>query len=51
MKSCFTIKPLRKNGLFHKIHMFCDSVMLMKVPPKSQKVPIINIGYVSSFKK
>ena len=31
--------------------MFCDSVMLMKVPPKSQKVPIINIGYVSSFKK
>jgi len=51
-KSGFTIQPLqKKNGLFHKIHMFCDSVMLMKVPPRSQKVLIINIDYVSSLKK
>ena len=51
-KSGFTIQPLqKKNGLFHKILMFCDSVMLMKIPPRSQKVSIINIDYVSSFKK
>jgi len=40
-----------KKGLFHKIHMFCDSVTLMKIPPRSQKVSIINIDYVSSLKK
>jgi len=51
-KSGFTIQPLqKKNGLFHKILMFCDSVMLMKIPPRSQKVSIINIDYVSSLKK
>ena len=51
-KSGFTIQPLqKKDGLFHKIHMFCDSIMLMKIPPRSQKVPIINIDYVSSSKK
>ena len=50
-KSGFTIQPLQKHGLFHKIHMFCDSVVFMKIPPKSQKVSIINIDYVSSSKK
>ena len=50
-KSGFTIQPLQKSGLFHKIHMFCDSVMLMKISTKSQKVSIINIDYVSSLKK
>ena len=50
-KSGFTIQPLQKHGLFHKIHVFCDSVTLMKIPPRSQKVSIINIDYVSSFKK
>ena len=50
-KSGFTIQSLQKNGLFHKIHMFCDSVILMKIPPRSQKVSIINIDYVSSLKK
>jgi len=50
-KSGFTIQPLqKKNSLFHKIHMFCDSVMLMKIPPRSRKVSIINIDYVSSLK-
>jgi len=49
-KSSFTIHPLQKNGLFHKVHMFCDSVMLTKIPPRSQKVSIINIDYVSSSK-
>ena len=50
MKSCFTTQLLQKHGLFHKINMFCDSVMLMKIPPRSQKVSIINIDYVSSLK-
>ena len=50
-KSGSTIQPLQKHGLFHKIHMFWDSVMLMKIPPRSQKVSIINIDYVSSLKK
>ena len=49
-KPGFTIQPLQKHGLFHKIHVFCDSVTLMKIPPRSQKVPIINIDYVSSLK-
>jgi len=34
MKSGFTIQPLQKHGLFHKVYMSCDSVMLMKIPPK-----------------
>jgi len=50
-KSGFTIQSLQKNGLFLKIHMFCDSVMLMKIPPKSQKVSIIKKTSTTSVHK
>jgi len=35
----------------HKIQMFSNIVMLMKIPPKSQKVSIIKTDHVTSLKK
>jgi len=51
MKSGFALQPRQKSGSFHKIHMFSDNVMIMKIPSKSQKVSIIKTDYITSLKK
>jgi len=37
--------------VIHKIHIFSNIVMLMKIPPKSHKVSIIETDHVTSLKR